>query len=99
MAKFSDFSQIDKIIVIKEEFSKLIRSVFDNPTILKSFIDEKLIDNNQSKSILQLVNKCNSKTCVCCRRYDPSKIKLVPVEPDLEPLVDVARNIAEKKNY
>jgi len=99
MAKFSDFSPSDKVSLIKHEFSALIKSVFENPALLKSFINEKLIDNGQSKSILQLVNKFNSKTCVCCRRYDPSKVKLIPIEPELEPLVDVARSIAEKKSY
>jgi hypothetical protein len=100
MAKFSDFSPGDKVILIKQEFTTLVKSIFDTPEVLKTFIDQKLIDNKQSKSILQLINSFNSKTCVCCRRYDQAKVnKMIPINSELEPLVDMARSIAEKKLY
>jgi hypothetical protein len=99
MAKFSEFSQRDKTTLIKSEFSLLVKTIFENPDTLKALIAEKQIDNNQSKQIWKKINDFNSKTCVCCRRFDTSKMKLFPIEPELEPLIDVARTNAEKKKY
>jgi hypothetical protein len=96
---YSDFSPNDKITVLKQEFSAVIKSIFDTPEVLKTYVAQKFIDNAQSKSILNFVNRFNSKTCVCCRRFDPTKIKMVPIDPELEPLLDVARSNAEKKSY
>lgn len=97
--RFTELPVDNKISYVKNEFAILVKSIFDTPEILKTFITAQQISNAQSKAILNFVNKLNSKTCVCCRRYDPSKVKLLPIDPELEPVLDIARSIAEKKVY
>jgi hypothetical protein len=97
--RFQELNTPEKVEYIKREFSILVKSIFDTPEILKSWINEKHLSNGDAKSILKLVNGFNSKTCGCCRRYDPNKLKLIPVDPELEPILDLARSVAEKKVY
>lgn len=99
MAYFTDLSVPDRIAYTKREFSSVVKSVFENPEILKNLINEKKISNDQSKIILKTVNKLNSKTCACCRRFDPSKLQMGPIEKELEPLLDIAQNVVKAKTY
>lgn len=99
MTSFNDYSVKDKITLTKREFSSLIKLIFDNPESLKTLIQEKKLSNEQSKLILKAVNKLNSKTCACCRRFDSSKLSAGPVEKEFEPILDIAQNNVKQRNY
>jgi hypothetical protein len=96
---FKDLSDGDRISYTKHEFSELIKNIFENPEILKSLVNERKISNEQSKIMLDHIHKMNSKTCVCCRRFDAAKLKMAPVERELEPLLDVAQTNVKARSY
>jgi len=96
---FADLTVNDKIAYTKREFAALAKTIFENPETLKSLITEKKISNDQSKIILQLIHKLNSKTCVCCRRFDASKLQMAPVEREFEPLLDIAQGNVKSRTY
>lgn len=96
---FSDLPVTDRIAYTKREFATLVRSIFEHPETLKTMIVEKKLSNDQSKIILKLIHKLNSKTCVCCRRFDVSKLQMSPVEKDFEPLLDIAQENVKTKTY
>lgn len=99
MGTFTDLPINDKIQYTKREFSNIIKNVFENPEVLKTFIGDKKISNEQSKSVLKLVNALNSKTCACCRRFDPTKLQMSPVDKDLEPILDIAKDNVKTRSY
>lgn len=96
---FTDLSVPDRIAYTKKEFLVIVKSVFENPESLKSFVDQKKLSNEQSKLIFKFVNKLNSKTCMCCRKFDQSKLQMGPVERELEPLLDIAQTNVKAKAY
>jgi hypothetical protein len=96
---FSDISINDKIAFMKREFSAIVKNIFENPETLKTYIGSKKLSNDQSKIILQSINKLNSKTCACCRKFDVSKLQMAPVERDLEPLLDIAQDNVKTRSY
>lgn len=96
---FTELTVNDRIAYTKREFAALVKTIFENPETLKSLINEKKISNDQSKVVLQLIHKLNSKTCVCCRRFDAAKLQMAPVERDLEPLLDIAQGNVKSRTY
>jgi len=96
---FIDLSANDKITYTKREFSALVKNIFENPEMLKTYINDKKLSNDQSKVVLALVNKFNSKSCACCRKFDVSKLQLSPIEKDLEPLLDIAQANVKTRSY
>jgi hypothetical protein len=96
---FVDLSVNNRITVTKREFSRVVKSVFENPEMLKSFVNSKNISKDQSKTILKSVDKLNSKTCACCRKFDPTKLNMTPIVEELEPLLDIAQANVRKGNY
>lgn len=99
MASFRELSGRDQITYMKREFNSLTKTIFENPELLKIYVNEKMISDEQAHIILNHINKLNSKTCVCCRRYDPAKLKVSPIEKDLEPLLDIAQMVVMEKRY
>lgn len=97
--KYEEFNKLDKIEFVKNELKCLVKSVFEKPEMLKDFILDKRLSREESKAILKKLNSFNSKTCVCCRMFDSKKFKFFPLDSEIEPLVDIARSIAESKNY
>lgn len=96
---FSDLSAGDRISLTKREFSSVVKSIFENPESLKKLISDKIISNDQSKTIFKIVNALNSKTCACCRKFDPSKLQLSPIESELEPLLEIAQSNVKLRSY
>lgn len=96
---FAELSFRNKILYTKREFITLAKATFDNPEILKGFVNEKKISNDQSKIIVKFIHKLNSKTCVCCRKFDQSKLQLTPVEIELEPLLEIAQGNVKSRTY
>lgn len=96
---FSDLSVNERISYMKREFSALIKSIFENPELLKSFIDQKRISNDQGKIVLSIINSLNSKSCVCCRKFDATKLRTTPIERELEPLLDIAQTTVKEKRF
>lgn len=99
MAYFNDFPPKDKINFIKTELVNLIKSVFENPILLKNYVVDKKISNDEAKQIFNQVNNFNSKPCSCCRRFDPAKVKMNPINFALEPLLDIAQETAKTRRY
>lgn len=100
MPYFLDFSVSDRIGLVKKEFIALVRKVFDKPQELKVMITAGKLSNEQGKAILtKLPQLAVSSDCVCCRKFDQQKLQLQPVERALEPLLDMACEVARAKNY
>jgi hypothetical protein len=96
---FTDLNPKDKITFTKREFSALVKSIFENPELLKIYVNEKKISNDQSQIVLKHIMKLNSKACVCCRKFDVGKLSMMPIEKDLEPLLDIAQANVKVKSY
>jgi hypothetical protein len=99
MASFLDLSINDKVTYIKREFSALVKNIFENPETLKGLINDKKLSNDQSKIILKVIDSFNSKTCSCCRRFDSNKLQLSPIQPELEPILDIAQGNVKARSY
>ena len=99
MAYFSDLPVNDRVAYTKREFSTLIKNIFENPETLKTFINDKKLSNDQAKIILKAIDVCNSKSCGCCRRFDPVKLQLTPIIPELEPILDIAQANVKSRSY
>ena len=84
---------------MKAEFTSLVKSIFENPELLKTYVASKTISIGQAKEILRTINTYNSKDCACCRRFDRNKLKISPVENILEPILDIAQINVSKKRY
>jgi hypothetical protein len=97
MPYYADLSIGDKITVIKREYSEFIKTIFHKPESLQSLVDQNKITIGQAKSIIKSLEKLNASDCVCCRRYSPDKLKLKPIDKDLDPLLEVARDMMRKK--
>jgi hypothetical protein len=99
MAIFSDYSSQERAGFVKKEFIALIKSIFEYPEKLKAIIETGKLSNEQCKPLLVAINSLNTATCVCCRKLDQSKIKLAPVARELDPLIDIAFELARQKKY
>lgn len=99
MAYFSDLTINDRVAYTKREFSALIKTIFENPETLKSFINDKKLSNDQAKVVLKTVDTLNSKSCGCCRRFDPTKLQLTPIVAELEPILDIAQTNVKARSY
>lgn len=96
---FQDLSIPDRITFTKREFSALVKNIFEHPETLKTLVNEKKLSNDQTKIILKIIHKMNSKTCVCCRRFDAAKLQLSPIDRELEPLLDIAQSNVKSRTY
>ena len=96
---FAEMTAEDRITYTKREFSAIVRNIFENPETLKTYISDKKLSNDQSKVVLAIINKLNSKTCACCRKFDATKLKVTPIEAELEPLLDIAQVNVKSKSY
>lgn len=99
MTYFADLPIEHKILYTKREFSALVKNIFEHPEMLKALVNEKKLSNEQSKIVLKIIHKMDSKTCVCCRRFDANKLQLSPIERELEPLLDIAQTNVKARTY
>jgi hypothetical protein len=99
MAAFDNLPTPAKIQQVRYDFLLLVKSIFNNPILLKSYIDENKLSNDQSKIIFNKLNTLNSKLCGCCRKFDDKKLSMNPINIELEPLLDMAQQIAKRRNY
>lgn len=95
---FEDLSNEGKIDVMKREFITVLKSVFDNPESLKSFITNKKLSREQAKLIFKNLHKFNKNKCPCCRQFD-QKLLTTPIDTELEPLIDIAQSSAKSRTY
>lgn len=89
----------DRIHLTKKEFAAIVKTIFEHPEGLKVLVTEKKLTNKQSKAIFTCVNKLNAMNCACCRKFNPSLLKLTPIETELEPLLDIAQNNVKTRTY
>jgi hypothetical protein len=96
--KFDQLSPADKARAAKQEFQHLLRSIFENPETLKAMIADKKLTVVQSKAIIKSVNKLNARDCGCCRSFDATKLPL-PIQKELDPIIDIAHVNVRAKNF
>jgi hypothetical protein len=96
---FNEFSHSDRASLVKKEFLALVKTIFEQPEKLKAYIQQGALSNEQGKYILMAIHALNISTCACCRKMDQRKIKLQPIDVELDPLLDIARSIAREKRY
>ena len=96
---FSELSIHDKISLTKGEFCKVVQRIFEDPESLKTMVSDKIISNDQSKNIFKMINTLNSKSCACCRKFDSSKLQINPIEPTLDPLLEIAQANVKLRKY
>jgi hypothetical protein len=98
---FSQLPDNHKLEYTKREFTVIIKSIFENPEVLKTYIASNALTTKQAKAIFQLVNTFNSKDCICCRKFDTKKIITRPIPEDLTPVLDIAIAAlrADTRNY
>jgi hypothetical protein len=99
MAYFSDYPGNERAALVKRELMALIKSIFEQPEKLKAYIEQGRLSNEQCKPMLAAINDFNTSTCVCCRKFNQGKIKLNPISVELDPLLDIALEIAKQKHY
>lgn len=96
---FDEMSVNDRVKTIKKDYTNYVKAIFDDPSQLKGLITNKKITPDNARNILRKVNSFNAKDCACCRRFDMSKLQMGPLDPELEPLLDIVQETARKKNY
>jgi hypothetical protein len=97
--KFSALGSSDQVKVMKTEFTNMVKSLFDNPEQLKQFVNDKKISIEQAKSIIVCVNRFNAMECGCCRRFEPQKLNAVPLDKNLEPILDLVQENIRRKEF
>jgi hypothetical protein len=95
---FDGLSQENKVAYVKQEYNSLIKNIFEHPETLKQYILDKKLSNKQAKDIFSVLNGANISKCGCCRQFDPKLLK-TPLNPELEPLIDLAQASARAKYY
>jgi hypothetical protein len=96
------FHQLDlftQIEYTRREFVSLVKTVFEAPEIMRQWLLDKKLSNEQAKEILIATDKMAMGACFCCKRFDQYRLKLTPIEPSLEPLLDIARQSVKAKLY
>lgn len=96
---FSDLSVGDKVRYTKQEFTTIVKSIFENPEQLKPMITEKRLSSAQAKAVLKSIQALNANSCACCRRFDPKKLVTSPIEDNLLPLLDMAQSNVKSRSY
>ena len=95
---FDNLSDQLRINVMKQEFSTLVKSIFDNPENLKTYVSNKKLSKDQAKAIFKNLHRFNINKCPCCRKFDASLLT-TPIDMEFEPLIDLARETAKAKAY
>jgi hypothetical protein len=98
MKTFAQLQPKDQTRYAKQEFLNIIRDIFENPEVLKTMIGDKKLTVAQSKAIIKSVNKLNARECGCCRSFDANKLPM-PIQKELDPIIDIAHTIVRTKNY
>jgi hypothetical protein len=93
---FDGLTQENKVAHIKQEYNSIIKCIFEHPETLKQLVVDKKLSNKQAKEIFAVLNTANTSVCGCCRIFDPKKLK-TPLNPELEPLIDLAQEKAKAK--
>ena len=91
--KFENFSKRDKVVYVKRDIANLAQIIFANPTIIKTYIDKKIISTEEAFATLDYLNSFNIKQCLCCRCFDDymfSKEGLSNIS-ELQPLIEMAQ--------
>lgn len=97
------FHQLDPMSQIghtRNEFVSLIRCVFETPEVMKRWLLEKQITEDQAKRVLSAINKHHHYgRCYCCKRFDVGSLNLTPIDDDLQPLLHIAQLAVKSKLY
>jgi hypothetical protein len=96
---FHQLDQISQIEFTRREFVSLVKRVFESPEIMKQMLLEKRLSNEQAKQILAALDNLSQGACYCCKRFDQYRLHLKPIEPILEPLLEIARQNVKAKLY
>lgn len=86
----TDIPSIDNVELIKKRFGELIEELFNYPLSINRYVAYGYISKNQAKQIRNNLNTLNYYTCLCCRKFDKTKL-IIPVEEVLEPIIDIAK--------
>ena len=90
----------NKIRELKTEFINLVRSIFDNPEQIKNIITKNNLSLDDAKKILSHILDLNANECICCRTFDQKKLKLAPIDSELESLLSIVqKQYNEKLRY
>lgn len=93
---FDGLTAENKVAYIKQEYNNIVKSIFDHPETLKQFVINKKLSNKQAKEIFGVLNTANTSKCGCCRQFDPKLLK-TPLNPELEPIIDMAQANVKSK--
>jgi hypothetical protein len=95
---FDGLAPENKVAHIKQEYNNIIKNIFEHPETLKQYVLEKKLSNKQAKDIFSALNAANTSKCGCCRRFDPKLLK-TPLDPELEPIIDMAQAICKVRYF
>lgn len=95
MAKFSECSEAERIVYLKDEFVKTIELLMVDPNQLKSLIPE-----GNFKVASEFIPSIRQKDCQpeCGTCIDMTKLES-RIPPELECLVEIARKKCEERAY
>lgn len=100
--KAVQFNQLDPMTQIshtRNEFVRLIKNLFESPELLKHWITEKRITNDQAKLVIAAIDKLSRKNCYCCKRFDQFLLAMTPIENEFQPILEIAKQTVKEKLY
>ena len=96
LMSFEELSYTDQVGLIKHEFENLIERLFIEPRSTYRYVETGDITKKQAKLIRNKLNTLNYYSCLCCRRFDKTKLTL-PVEEVFEPIIDIVKKSLKQK--
>lgn len=96
--KFAELSEKEKISKIKEEFHNIVINVMNDSKRIKNHLKNEVDAQNLLQFLEGTIEKENDG-CHCTNCADYNKYVQIPLEPALEPLVEVARNVVQDKDF
>jgi enamine deaminase RidA (YjgF/YER057c/UK114 family) len=87
---FDELPYTEQIVLIKQRFNSLIEAIFNDPLSIYRYVEVGSISKQQAKQIRNSLNIFNHYTCLCCRKFDKTKIA-TPIEEVFEPLIDITK--------
>jgi hypothetical protein len=99
MVKFTDFTESERIQLVKDRFVRIIEELVFDPKKLANYTQSKEVSQELYAKIERAIsNVPKSKVCNCGTCIDLTIVNGT-IAPELEVLIDVAREEAEKTSY
>lgn len=96
---FNQLNPMQQIQFTRTEFMHIAKALFESPEMMKQWLLDKWITNEQAKAVLTGLDRLSRKNCYCCKRFDQMLVAMTPIDQDLQPLLEIAKRTVKAKLY